>query len=143
MKMYASRSAEPNLTTAPSRAASSKAAFTLIEVVLSIVVLVIGTSATILVMTTALNRVASGEEKMQAMHTARHQLEALRVLPYNHSTLEDGDHSNDVLHVSYTVEDDLGNDDIKRISIQAPWYNHVRRTNQILTIDTILCDPLH
>ena len=121
----------------------AQAAFTLVEVVIAIVVLVIGISGSILVMTTSLNRSESAENRMQAMHTARNQLERLRSETFSDTTLSIGTHSNTALGLSYVVTVDSSDSNLRNIEVQVPWYDRVRRRTNTLTLNTVFANALH
>lgn len=117
--------------------------FTLIEVVISIVVLLIGISGSLLVMSTSSQRAAAAQEKANAMHVARSQLEELHDVSFSNSRLSIGLHSNTTLGCTYQVAQYAGSSDLKQVTIRSVWLDHVRGNIQTEEVVTVMSRALH
>lgn len=122
-----------------------KEGFTLIEVVMSIVILLIGVSASLLAITTGLKRASAAENKMQSLHEARQHMETLRMgtVGFDSPYLREGNYPSSSLGFSYSVAEDPSNDNLKTITIRAPWYDPVRSITATTEVVTLFSRALH
>ena len=120
---------------------SSRSGLTLIEVVISTGLVLLGL-ATFLGAMDSMRRVSvAADRRMRAMHRARMVLEDLMSLPYTSSSLNVGNHTLD--DASYNVAMASGFTTTKDISVTVAWDNPGNETPQQLTLYGSMAWALH
>lgn len=121
----------------------AKDGFTLVESVLSAMVLGIALGACILSFSMAMRTVNTAGNQMIAIHTARDALESLRTNSFTSSALSAGSHtfSNAYFTAPYTVTSiDACN---KTVAVSVPYLNKIHRGSSTNVLTTILSATLH
>jgi type II secretory pathway pseudopilin PulG len=117
--------------------------FTLVETVLSAMVLGIALGACILSFSMAMRMVNTAGNQMTAVHTARDALESLRTNSFTSTVLTAGSHTftNAYFTVPYTVTSiDACN---VTVAVSVPYLNKIHRGSSTNVLTTILCSTLH
>ncbi len=123
----------------------AKDGFTLVETVLSAMVLGIALGACILSFSMSMRMVNTGGNQMAAVHTARDALESLRTNHFNSTVLSAGSHiftnANSYFTAPYTVTSiDFCN---KTVAVSMPYLNKIHGGSSTNVLTTILCSTLH
>ncbi len=121
----------------------AKDGFTLVETVLSAMVLGIALGACILSFSMAMRMVNTASNQMTALHTARDVLESLRTNSFSSTALSVGSRtfSNAYFTVPYTVTSlDACN---VTVAVSVPYLNKIHRGSSTNVLTTILCSTLH
>jgi type II secretory pathway pseudopilin PulG len=121
----------------------AKDGFTLVETVLSAMVLGIALGACILSFSMAMRAVNTAGNQMAALHTARDAMESLRTNSFSSSALAVGSStfSNAYFTALYTVSSvDACN---KTVAVSVSYLNRIHRGSSTNTLTTVLCSTLH
>jgi type II secretory pathway pseudopilin PulG len=121
----------------------TKDGFTLVESVLSALVLGIALGACILSFSMGMRMVNTSGNQVIAIHTARDALESLRTNSFNSTALTAGSHtfSNAYFTAPYTVTSiDACN---KTVAVSMPYLNKVHRGSSTNVLTTVLSSTLH
>jgi type II secretory pathway pseudopilin PulG len=117
--------------------------FTLVESVLSAMILGIALGACILSFSMAMRAVNTAGNQMAALHVARDAMESLRTNSFTSSALSAGSHtfSNAYFTAPYTVTSvDACN---KTVAVSVPYLNRIHRGSSTNTLTTIVSATLH
>ena len=117
---------------------SGKSGMTLVEVLVASAILAGTLAAGITVFVQNRAAVCMIEKSVDAMHTARGQMELLRSLSYHNEALSSGVHTYD--GGVYTV---TGSVDLKDIEVTAYWYDNYRHVTGRVSLVTTLCSDMH
>ena len=121
----------------------AKDGFSLVETVLSAMVLGIALGACILSFSMAMRIVYTAGNQMTAVHTARDAMESLRTNSFGSTALSAGSHTftNTYFTVPYTVTSlDACN---VTVAVSVPYLNKIHRGSSTNVLTTILCSTLH
>ncbi|HUJ72512.1 MAG TPA: hypothetical protein VLZ30_09715 [Verrucomicrobiae bacterium] len=121
----------------------AKDGFTLVESVLSALVLGIALGACILSFSMGMRMVNTSGNQVIAIHTARDALESLRTNSFSSTALSAGSHtfSNAYFTAPYTVTSiDACN---KTVAVSMPYLNKIHHGSSTNVLTTVLCSTLH
>ena len=111
---------------------------TLVEVLVASTILAATLAAGVTVFVQHRASVCMIEDSVEAMHTARGQMERLRSLSYHHPDLSTGTHQYDGGY--YTV---TGGGGLKDIAVAAYWYDNYRHVTGEVSLVTTICSDMH
>jgi len=117
-------------------------AFTLLESIIAMALLVLSLGAGLASMTVARRSIATSENRMEALHTARGVLERLRTHPWNAAALQPGTHSiyTNSFVGFYTVT--AQGNKLRDVSIHLDWLNQWGNSTETIVLDTTLTSSL-
>lgn len=115
----------------------------LMETLMAVVILAIGLSATAITFTLAMRYSSASNHYVNAMHTARNELERVRTIPFNNTGLDTGTHSisTNGLTGTYVVTD--VSTGVKDVVMNVNWNNHGNGGMSTLSLTTSLTKPMH
>lgn len=98
-----------------------------------------------MVLSVAMKRSATAENKADSLAQARAQIEFLRRQGFSTSKLSTGNHSGSggLTPFDYNVQRHNSDNSLKRITVDVTWTDHVRNREADMDITTVFSDALH
>jgi type II secretory pathway pseudopilin PulG len=117
--------------------------FTLVEAVISVMIMGMSLGACILTFSLAARIVATGENQLGALHASRAELERLRMYKFTNSVLSAGSYNFTNLFGSGTYSVTNMNSNAKTIIVNVPYLNPLRTGYLTNTLTTEIVTTLH
>ena len=119
-------------------------AFTLVEVVIATALMILALAAFVGTFVMAKKSAVISENRMEAVHDARNQMEQLLACPYLDSRLNIGAHATEVASVQYGVSFITNSQyTVKNISMTSRWVNPANTITSIVVLTGSMSSELH
>ena len=119
-------------------------AFTLVEVVIATALMILALAAFVGTFVVAKKSAVISENRMEAIHDARNQMEQLLACPYLDSRLSIGAHTTEVAGVRYGVVFITNSQyTVKNISMTSTWVNPANTITSIVVLTGSMSSELH
>lgn len=125
---------------------NSKAAFTLIEVMIATFISVIAVSSTYMLITYSRDILRSSSNRIEALNNARGAIEYLRTLEFDDGKLDIKNNYPLILNgqaSSYNVSQYDGDNTLKQITLQTAWTSEVSDTVRQVELISVFSKSLH
>jgi prepilin-type N-terminal cleavage/methylation domain-containing protein len=124
---------------------TSKAAFTLIEVLVAMFISVMAVSSTYMLLTYSRDILRSSSNRIEALNNARTAMEYVRSLDFDSEKLDINNYTPTVngLTFWYNVAEYDGNDALKQITVRTDWTSELSDAVRQVELVTIISAPLH